>query len=132
MIQTIQTVKAAVFAARCGAIAAYLFATISLTSSILGSLAIQLPFVLPPGGYLDAALFAVLGWGISRFSRACAGLALALYAFEQAVSFGVYGRLSASLLIINVLLYLNGIRGAIAYHRFERMDISAAKSAAKV
>jgi hypothetical protein len=73
-----------------------------------------------------------LGWGISRFSRVCAGLALALYVFEQAVSFGVYGPFSAILLIINVLLYLNGIRGAIAYHRFERMDISAGKSGCNI
>jgi hypothetical protein len=92
-----------------------------------GSLSLQLPFVLQPGGFLDAALFAALGWGIWRFSRICAGLALALYVFEEAVSFGAYWPYSTSLVVINVLLYLNGIRGAVAYHRFERMPISAEK-----
>jgi hypothetical protein len=85
-----------------------------------------------PGGYLDAALFAVLGWGIWRFSKVCAGLALALCLFEEAVSFGAYGPYSTILVIINVLLYLNGIRGAIAYHRFERMPISAEKPSSNV
>jgi hypothetical protein len=120
-------VKAAVFAARCGAIAAYLFAAITLTTSLIGSLSLQLPFVLPPAGFLDAALFAALGLGIWRFSRICAGLALALYVFEEAVSFGAYWPYSTILVVINVLLYLNGIRGAVAYHRFERMPISAEK-----
>jgi hypothetical protein len=103
------------------------FATIALTSSIIGALSLQVPFVLPPGGFLDAALFAALGWGIWRFSRICAGLALALYLFEEAVSFGAYSPYSTILVIINVVLYLNGIRGAIAYHRFEKIPITAEK-----
>jgi hypothetical protein len=126
-IARIRTVKAAVSAARCGAIAAYLFATIALTSSIVGASSLQLPFVPPPGGFLDTGLFAALGWGIWRFSRICAGIALVLYLFEQAVSFGAYGPFSTTMVVINVLLYLNGIRGAIAYHRFGRMPISAEK-----
>ena len=131
-MQRIRTVRAAVFATRCGAVAAYLFAIITLATSLSGTLSLRLPLVLPPGGYLDAALFAVLGWGISRFSRICAGLALVLYLFEQAVSFGVYGPFSTILVIINVLLYLNGIRGALAYHRFEVLAISAEKPGAPV
>jgi hypothetical protein len=63
--------------------------------------------------------------GIWRFSRICAGLALALYLFEEAVSFGAYSPYSTILVIINVVLYLNGIRGAIAYHRFEKIPITA-------
>ena len=66
----------------------------------------------------DAAIFAVLGIFLRRFSRTAAVLALVLLIIER-ISMMSQGTSPASLPlgIIITLLFITGVRGAYAYHR---------------
>lgn len=74
-------------------------------------------------GLIDAALFAVVAWRISKLSRAWAIVGLVLYLVE--IGFKLVTNPSGALgvlTIVFILAYLSAIRGTFAYHRYRRME----------
>ena len=101
---------AAVFVAGLTAIFATL--TLILKKDIVG---------VNPLAYIDAILFAVIAWRIRRRSRAFAVAGLCLFIVEKIVQFSTQPRIvgSASFMAaIITLLFINGVRGTFAFHRF--------------
>ena len=74
-------------------------------------------------GLIDAVIFALIAWRISKVSRAWAIVGLLMYLLEVGYKLvtnpsGALGVLT----IIFILTYINAIRGAFAYHRFRRAE----------
>jgi hypothetical protein len=72
---------------------------------------------------IDAAIFALIAWRISKMSRAWAVVGLLMYLLEVGYKLltnpsGALGVLT----IIFVLTYINAIRGAFAYHRYRKAE----------
>ena len=74
---------------------------------------------------IDAGLFAIIGWRISRLSRAWAVVGLCLYVFEAIISIGQRGLGVGVLTIIFIIAYVNAVRGAFAYHRLTKLEQTA-------
>ena len=69
---------------------------------------------------LDAGLFAVVGWRISKLSRAWAVVGLALYLLETADSIGRRGLGFSIVSIVFIVAYVNALRGVFAHHRYTK------------
>jgi Zn-dependent protease len=76
-------------------------------------------------GLIDAAIFALIAWRISKLSRAWAVVGLLMYLLEVGYKLATNpsGALGV-LTIIFILTYINAIRGAFAYHRFRKTESS--------
>ena len=76
--------------------------------------------IVSPWSVIDAALFAVIGFFISRGSRIAASLGLALYVLEAVDRLlsggGSSGGASVAVLIF-MLFWINGVRGTFALGR---------------
>jgi hypothetical protein len=76
-------------------------------------------------GLVDAVIFALIAWRISKVSRTWAIVGLLMYLFEVGYKLvtspsGALGVLT----IIFILTYINAIRGAFAYHRYRKAQSS--------
>ncbi len=102
---------AAVF---CAAVTA-IFATISAFTHV-GVIGVS------ASSYVDAVLFALVAWRIRRRSKAFAIIGLALFVLEKVYQYTTQplSTLGFSLVVAIALLFLfiNGVRGNFAYHRF--------------
>jgi hypothetical protein len=67
---------------------------------------------------LDAGLFALVGWRISKLSRVWTIVGLALYLLETADSIGRRGFGFSIVSIVFILAYINALRGVFAYHKY--------------
>jgi len=67
---------------------------------------------------LDALLFIVIGWGIYKMNRFAAIAGLALYIIERAVMWSEYGPKNPVMALIISLMFINSLRGILAYHRY--------------
>jgi hypothetical protein len=125
----IKTLKGANRASACGAIAAYLVASVSVVTLITSGLGAALPVGVLSGGVLDFIIFAALGWGISRYSRTCAVVALLLYMFKVADFFLKFWPYTAIVVCANTVLYFLGILGTFSFHKLKNADAIASTSA---
>jgi hypothetical protein len=78
--------------------------------------------IVSPWSLIDAALFACIGFFISRGSRIAASLGLALYVLEAAdrlVSGGGSSGGAFVAVLIFMLFWINGVRGAFALARLD-------------
>jgi hypothetical protein len=71
---------------------------------------------------LDAALFSVIGWRISRLSRAWAVVGLCFYLLEWSISVATRAFTAGDvprdiLAIVFLAVYVNAVRGTFAYHK---------------
>ena len=66
----------------------------------------------------DAILFTIVGWRISRLSRAWAIAGLAVYVLEVGVSIGERGVGVGILAVVFIIIYVNAVRGAFLYHKY--------------
>jgi hypothetical protein len=117
----IYDLESAKHAARQGAVAAFFCAAAAALFGILGQASRDLGGV-NAWSLLEAVLIAGLGLGVWKLSRVCAVCSLALYLLERVASFlllGVKGVRGVAMLVIIPLCFVNGIRGAMAYHRFK-------------
>jgi hypothetical protein len=71
------------------------------------------------GSLLDAAL---VGWRISRQSRAWSIAGLAIYVVQGLMSIGSRGAGFGIVGILFILAYINGVRGAFAYHQYAKAE----------
>jgi predicted PurR-regulated permease PerM len=74
---------------------------------------------LTAGAYVDAVLFSIIAWRIRRFSKLFAIAGVLLFIFEKIMQFsqgeGVKG---LPLAILILLMFVSGVRGVFAYHRY--------------
>jgi hypothetical protein len=74
-------------------------------------------------GLIDAAIFALIAWRISKLSRAWAIVGLVMYLLE--VGYKLVTNPSAALGVLTIIItltYINAIRGAFAYHRYRKAE----------
>jgi hypothetical protein len=74
-------------------------------------------------GLVDAVIFALIAWRISKVSRVWAIVGLLMYLVEVGYKLATNpsGALGV-LTIISILAYINAIRGAFAYHRYRKAE----------
>jgi len=74
-------------------------------------------------GLIDAVIFGLIAWRISKVSRTWAVLGLLMYLLEVGYKLATNpsGALGV-LTIIFILTYINAIRGAFAYHRYRKAE----------
>jgi hypothetical protein len=117
-------------------VAAYICAAVTSAIVVAGLLGFHLFAGMGVLALLDAAIFMGLGWGISKYSRICAGAALAFYVLEQANNAVNLANNAVNLKTFNVVMILifmalliKGLRGTIAYHRLQRQALSKSADA---
>ncbi len=71
-------------------------------------------------GLLDSFLFAVTAFGIWRMSRIAAIFGLTLYLGEQWYQWTTDGVGNIIVAFPLTLMFVNGVRGTVAFHRFNR------------
>jgi hypothetical protein len=78
--------------------------------------------------YLDALLFGLIAWRIKRRSRAFAIAGLCLFILEKAFQFSQsQSAASGSVMaVFLLLLFVSGVRGTFAFHRFSRIGTTPA------
>jgi hypothetical protein len=69
-------------------------------------------------GFVDAAIFAGIAYGIRRKSRTAAVIGLVLYVSNVAYAFVVAGPRSPLIPAFVSLAFIHGVRGTFAYHKF--------------
>jgi hypothetical protein len=79
---------------------------------------------------VDAVLFVVIGWRISRLSRAWAVVGIALYLLEAIDSIGQRGVRVGVLTIVFTIAYVNALRGVFAYHKYAKLQAAEASESA--
>lgn len=74
-------------------------------------------------GLLDAVIFALIAWRISKVSRAWAVVGLLMFLVEMGAKLATNpsGALGV-MTIIFMLTYINAIRGAFAYHQYRKAE----------
>jgi cytochrome bd-type quinol oxidase subunit 1 len=83
------------------------------------SLVYQQPiFGLSAWSLADASRFVVIGWRISKMSRAWAVIGIALYVLEAVSSLANRAGGIGVLTIVFILVYINALRGTFAYRRY--------------
>jgi len=77
-------------------------------------------------GLVDAVIFAVIAWRISKVSRAWAIVGLLMYLLEVGYKLATNPSGALGILtIIFILAYISAIRGAFAYHRYRKAENQA-------
>jgi hypothetical protein len=79
--------------------------------------------------YVDAAIFAVLAWGIWRLRRAAAVIALLLFVLEQALAALRTGSMVGLVMpVVLTLFFISGVRGTFAYRKYSTASEGEAPS----
>ncbi|MFQ5801544.1 MAG: hypothetical protein ACE5JQ_01445 [Candidatus Methylomirabilales bacterium] len=116
MWPTITGLESAKGAARQGVWAALFVAVVTAAVAILSHAGFPiLDFNLE--ALVDAALFAIVAWGIHKMSRTAAVCGLGLYLIERIYMWSNHGPKGFIWVIIISLMYINAIRGTFQYHK---------------
>jgi hypothetical protein len=105
--------------ARQGMWGAFIVALVTGVASFLSGAGVQAFKGIGPTAWLDAIIFAALGVGIGKMSRAAAIGALVLYVVEQVAMTPVAG-LSPVTMVAMVACFVQGVRGTWAFHKFRQ------------
>ena len=73
-----------------------------------------------PSALVDAALFAIVAWGLWKKSRAAAVSGLLLYAIERLYMWSTVGMQNPIVPVLLTLMFINGVRGTFAWKRLAR------------
>jgi hypothetical protein len=96
----------------------YFVAALTALFAVL-SLVYQKPiFGLDAWSFVDAILFAVIGWRMGKMSRGWSVVGVVLYVFEAFFSLATKAGGIGVLTIVFILAYINAVRGTFAYHRY--------------
>jgi hypothetical protein len=103
--------------------AALFCAGMTLVATVLAMMGIEFlqQLGLNAWSLLDVALFLAVAWGIHRMSRTAAVLGLVLYGVERLMMMAENGPKGVILTVIFTLLFIGGVRGTFAYHRYKTM-----------
>ena len=108
----IEASKAGFWAALTVAIITAIFATIALvTQKEIAS--------VNAWAYLDAVLFSIIAWRIKNYSKIFAIVGVVLFLIEKVIQIQSNGAQGWPLAIILLLMFVSGVRGVFAYHRYE-------------
>jgi hypothetical protein len=124
-LPTIEDAGSARKAARQGACIAVVIGIVTAAITTLAVTGVTNLFGLDAYSYADAVIFLLLGFFIFRMSRAAAILALGLYIGEQVLQLLDAGGKSGGGGIVLGFLFVNSVRGTLAYHRFVKEAIAA-------
>ena len=105
-------------ATRFGMWCAILVAGVTALFVVLSFFGIRL-MAITPAALLDAALFAAIAYGLSKYSRFAAAAGFVLFLVEKIYAVVTTGSiLGAGVLGVVILFgFLNGVRGAFAYQK---------------
>lgn len=97
--------------------AAYWCAGITTAVALAGMAGLR---ALPVGAeaLFDAAIFAAIGWGISRMSRCAAVAGLLLYVAERILMWQVNGPVGIFMAVAFTLCFIGAVRGTFAFHGY--------------
>jgi len=110
--------QAAVLAARQGFHAAVYCSIVTAIFAVLGGFGFQImDFNL--WNLTDAALMALLAFGVRRMSRTAALIAFLYYVAGRIDLWAEYGSQNPVIAGIFVLMFLSAVRGTFAYHRLK-------------
>jgi hypothetical protein len=124
---TVGDEQAAVLAARQGFHAAVYCSIVTAIFAVLGGFGFQImDFNL--WNLTDAALMALLAFGIHRMSRTAALTALLYYVACRIDLWIEYGFQSPIIAALFILMFLSAVRGTFAHHRFKAETRGAARS----
>ena len=74
-------------------------------------------------GLVDAVIFALIAWRISKVSRTWAVVGLLMYLLEVGYKLATNPSGALGILtIIFILMYISAIRGTFAYHRYRKAE----------
>jgi hypothetical protein len=106
-------------AAQYGFIASAWLSLVTLVCALLDRLGILSTGISPSSLLIDAALFALIGYGILRMSRFAALSGLLIYVTEAILDYFHGGRIHWPAALF-VLLFVNGVRGTFFNGRMKR------------
>lgn len=113
---TITGLESAKQSARQGVWASMVVAVVTAGVAILSHVGVPiLDFNLE--ALVDAALFAIVAWGIHKMSRTAAVGGLGLYLIERIYMWSNHGPKGFIWVVIITLMYINAIRGTFQYHK---------------
>jgi hypothetical protein len=115
----VDSLDAAKEAAKQGAIAAALVAGITAIVAILSLFGLEITSLW---ALVDAALFALIAFGIYKLSRVAAVLGLLLYLWEQISQILITGKTNIILVVLFTLYFIHAIRGTFAYHKLKEQQ----------
>jgi len=121
---SVETEEEAKGAAHQGAGAAVCVASVTALFSVLAMFNIRILPGFSPLSLVDAGLFAFMAWRIYRMSRAWALVGLLGYVSERAYSIYAGGSTATAGWVVGVVIllgFVNGVRGAFAYHRLSAL-----------
>ncbi len=79
---------------------------------------------------VDAGLFALIAWRIYKMSRTWAVIGLVLYLLESGERLVSHPSAAVGVMtIIFILAFIGGIRGAFAFHRYNKQEIQPSQVA---
>ncbi len=76
---------------------------------------------LDQSAFIDAFIFAVIGFGIYKYSRTAAIAGLAMYILERIYMWSTTGIKGPVMALILILMFVNSIRGTFAYHKNKKL-----------
>lgn len=82
------------------------------------------------GSLFDAAIFAVIAWGLYELSRVAAVAGLFFYLVNKIILLQM-GALFGPVSIFMMLMFVHGVRGTFGYHYFRQQSIAKKKVALK-
>jgi hypothetical protein len=103
---------------------AFFVAIVTGAASFLSGSGMPILKGVGPTAWLDAAIFAALGFGIGKMSRAAAVAALLLYVGER-IAMAPAAGLNPVMMIAMASCFVQGVRGTWAFHRFRQQSPTA-------
>lgn len=129
----VSTPDGAGYATRQACHAAILVTIVTTIMAALGLAGVELLRKMGADGYalIDAGIFAVVAFGLSRRSRVAAWVGLVIYVLDRIFTFGTTGTpVGIVVSIALTLAFIGGVRGTTALHRFKNDPYGTQRMAA--
>ena len=110
---SVDTAEGAALAAKQGFWAAVACAVVTAALALLSIMGFD------SGALVDAALFAIIAWGLWKKSRAAAVCGLLLYVVERLYMWSTVGMQNPIVPVLLTLFFINGVRGTFAWKRLK-------------
>ena len=110
---SVDTAEGAASAAKQGFWAALFCAVVTAAFGLLSIMGFD------PSALVDAALFAIIAWGLWKKSRAAAVCGLLLYVVERLYMWSTVGMQNPIVPVLLTLMFINGVRGTFAWKRLK-------------
>ena len=110
---SLDTLRGAEQAAKQGFWAAVFCAVVTAAFALLSIMGADL------SALVDAALFAMVAWGLWNKSRAAAVFGLSLYVLERLYMWSTAGMQNPIIAVLFTLFFINGVRGTFAWKRLK-------------